>query len=590
VSRSRRKAALMAVIAAVLGGLAVGPVAAAQAAPLAPSALRTAATAAPAEAAAPAFTGRWGNTQLLSGVAALGAGAAWDFVSAVSCGATGYCVAGGVFGGNGTGTYNKGFLAEERHGVWGKAFQPAGLAALNKGNDGGVGGLSCPSAENCLAYGSYQADPDNGNSGQAFIVTESKGAWSAAEELPGLGALAGAVSTSIGGADCRSAGNCAIVGGYSDAAGDNYLFDDLETGGVWGTPQEIAGIAALDVSNLTIAQAVSCGKAGNCAAGGVYYDAKNDGKAFMVSEQAGKWTAAQAIPLPSKSAFNLFDAVDCPPAGPCVAAFDDDGTQAFQAVEQPAGTWGKASAIAGVSQVKGLACPEAGYCTVGGGGTAKTPGAVVATETKGTWANASVLPGKLRMDGVLALACAAVGQCSALGSYEIPAAPVANSSSFVASETNGKWSAGITVPGLKAQFSSLQVIDCTAPLACVAGGDEEGKNAGTSGFVVSENPIRTTVTALKLSAVKLTYGKEQAEKITVTVKPVTGAAVPAAKVSVKSGSKDICTITVKSGGGACALTAKQLAAGTYHLAAAYPGTAAIAASASAAVTLTVNQP
>jgi len=334
---------------------------------------------------------------------------------------------------------------------------------------------------------------------------------------------------------------------------------------------------------------VSCGKAGNCAAGGVYYNAKNDGKAFMVSEQAGKWTAAQAIPLPSKSAFNLFDAVDCPPTGPCVAAFDDDGTQAFKAVEQPNGTWGKASAIAGVSQVRGLACPAAGYCTAAGGGTAKTPGAVVAAETKGTWAKASALPGKLRMTEVLALACAAAGQCSALGSYEIPAAPVANSSSFVASETNGKWSAGTTVPGVKGQFSSLQVIDCTAPLACVAGGDEEGKNSGTSGFVVSEKPIRTTVTALRLSAAKLTYGEEKSEKITVTVKPVTGAAVPAAKISVKSGSKVICAITLKSGKGTCALTAKQLAAGTYHLIAAYPGAGATAASASAPATLTVKR-
>jgi hypothetical protein len=50
----------------------------------------------------------------------------------------------------------------------------------------------------------------------------------------------------------------------------------------------------------------------------------------------------------------------------------------------------------------------------------------------------------------------------------------------------------------------------------------------------------------------------------------------------------VCTITLKAGKGSCALTAKELKSGTYHLSASYPGKGGFSASASAARTLKVT--
>ena len=57
----------------------------------------------------------------------------------------------------------------ERDGVWGKAMAVPGLAALNTGRYAAVDLVSCRSAGNCTATGSYLARHGNG---QGFVVSE----------------------------------------------------------------------------------------------------------------------------------------------------------------------------------------------------------------------------------------------------------------------------------------------------------------------------------------------------------------------------------------------------------------------------------
>jgi hypothetical protein len=97
----------------------------------------------------------------------------------------------------------------------------------------------------------------------------------------------------------------------------------------------------------------------------------------------------------------------------------------------------------------------------------------------------------------------------------------------------------------------------------------------------------TTKTTLALSKSSVTFGKEQTERLSVAVAPQFGG-TPAGTVAVKSGTRTVCTITLKSGKGSCALTAKELKSGTYHLSASYPGKGGFSASASAARTLKVT--
>jgi Bacterial Ig-like domain (group 3) len=97
----------------------------------------------------------------------------------------------------------------------------------------------------------------------------------------------------------------------------------------------------------------------------------------------------------------------------------------------------------------------------------------------------------------------------------------------------------------------------------------------------------TSKTSLSISPATLTYGHEQAERLSVRVAPQF-AGTPSGRVTVSAGGTVVCVITLASGAGSCTLTAKKLAPGRYRLSASYPGSASFAASASAARTLVVS--
>ncbi len=66
---------------------------------------------------------------------------------------------------------------------------------------------------------------------------------------------------------------------------------------------------------------------------------------------------------------------------------------------------------------------------------------------------------------------------------------------------------------------------------------------------------------LSVSAATLAAGHEQAEHITVAVKPLSGG-TPTGTVTVTAGQKDLCAITLGHGSGGCSLRAGQLPQGS----------------------------
>jgi hypothetical protein len=119
-------------------------------------------------------------------------------------------------------------------------------------------------------------------------------------------------------------------------------------------------------------------------------------------------------------------------------------------------------------------------------------------------------------------------------------------------------------------------------------GGDPGNKASASGskpLTVTPEPTSTT---LSLSAARIKVGHEQAEHLTVRVKPQTSG-IPAGKVTVRAGSATLCVITLKSAKGSCTLAASKLRPGTYKLIASYAGGTPYAASASAKKTLTVTR-
>src|SRR5215472_5993782 len=101
------------------------------------------------------------------------------------------------------------------NGGWGNAREVPGSAALNTGGSAGVHQVSCGSAGNCVAAGSYGA----GGHAHPFVSEEKNGTWGKAHAIPGIGVLSGGRGASAHFVSCASAGNCAVVGTYLDAAG-----------------------------------------------------------------------------------------------------------------------------------------------------------------------------------------------------------------------------------------------------------------------------------------------------------------------------------------------------------------------------------
>jgi hypothetical protein len=118
-----------------------------------------------------------------------------------------------------------GMPATAAGGTWGTARYVAG--ALNTGGSAGLLTVSCPSAGDCSAGGSYAHN--SASNQQAFVVNETKGTWGTAEEVPGTAALnvgGGAQITSV---SCVSAGNCGAAGYYSGGKGKEQAFVVNET-------------------------------------------------------------------------------------------------------------------------------------------------------------------------------------------------------------------------------------------------------------------------------------------------------------------------------------------------------------------------
>jgi hypothetical protein len=268
-------------------------------------------------------------------------------------------------------------VVSERHGLWGRAIEVPGSGALNKGGVAPVPSVSCPSAGNCAAGGSYN---DGSGNLQAFVVSERHGVWARAMQVPGSGALNKGGLARINSASCASAGNCAAGGFYADGSGNEQAFVVSERKGVWGRAIEVPGSAALNKGRIAVVSSVSCAAAGTCAAGGFYTDGSGRRQAFVVSERKGVW--GRAIEVPGSAALNKggfaeLNSVSCSSAGNCAGGGSySEGSGPGQAfvVSQRHGVWARAIEVPGSgalnkggdARVNSVSCPSAGNCTAGG--------------------------------------------------------------------------------------------------------------------------------------------------------------------------------------------------------------------------------
>jgi hypothetical protein len=156
-----------------------------------------------------------------------------------------------------------------------------GTAALNQGGDGEIQALSCASAGNCSATGTYGTAA---GAIEVFVVTETNGVWGPAAEAPGSAALNKRGFAELTSVSCASAGNCSAGGSYEDRNFHIQAFVISQQNGRWGTAEEVPGFAALNKRTPANLATVSCGAPGNCGAGGSYKDGQGHLQAFVVNQ------------------------------------------------------------------------------------------------------------------------------------------------------------------------------------------------------------------------------------------------------------------------------------------------------------------
>jgi hypothetical protein len=321
--------------------------------------------------------GTWHDAIEVPGTAALNTGGGnGTEVTSVSCAPAGNCAAGGRY--DSTKGYQA-FVADEVNGTWHDAAEVPGTAALNTGGGYGaaVTSVSCASAGNCAA-GGYYTD-SSGLREQVLVASEVNGTWRPAAEIPGLAALstfAGAEAISV---SCASAGNCAAGGSFTDASDQARAFLVDEVNGTWRAAVKVPGLAALNAGGGAAVNSVSCRSAGNCAAGGSYLGGSGRAQAFVADEVDGAWRDAAEIPgavALNAGGYAVVLSVSCASAGNCAAGgqYQDSttGYQAFVAAEVN-GAWhdtvevpGTAALNGNFAEVTSMSCTTAGSCAAGG--------------------------------------------------------------------------------------------------------------------------------------------------------------------------------------------------------------------------------
>jgi hypothetical protein len=414
---------------------------------------------------------------------------------------------------------------------WGTAREAPGTAVLNAytGPQGGYSGfssVSCSSAGNCAAGGTYQ---DQGGDISAFVISEKNGVWSKAEQVPGIAALnRGGVPTggedspagpAISQVSCASAGNCAVTGTYQNLAEFPRPFVVAERGGVWGKAQEIPGVEAFPPGGPSggedYANSVSCPAAGECTAVGSAGNQPNTrlpGVAFVVSQHRNVWARAQAVKGLTQASTPELMSVSCPTPGNCLAGGLSFSTQlpigktaAFLVTERN-GRWSSAQRIAGLaaldtrhgSDVESVSCSSARNCVITGKFRDQAGDQVyVAGERNGVWGKALAVPGLEALNraggaGATQVSCASAGNCAAGGWY-LTNKFKQRQQAWVASERNGHWARAQEVLGSALNggaYARVDTVSCGAPGNCAAGGfyTPSGKPfyGPRDAFVVSE--------------------------------------------------------------------------------------------------------
>jgi hypothetical protein len=377
------------------------------------------------------------------------------YLPALSCPSAGNCGAGGSYL-DSKGSV-EGLVLSEVKSVWQTPTRLAPPAQANADPQVTINALSCATPGNCSAVGSFE---DTHSNGQSFVANEVNGAWKQAQEVS-LPSNAGTSlqNSQIHSVVCWSTGNCSAIGSYFDDTKPMAYAQGLEVNevhGVWGHARETVLPPNTNIDPFININQVACTRTGNCAAVGSFITKENVTDALMISEVNGAWKSAVALVLP-----------------------------------------GDASAYPGAA-LSEVTCVAAGDCTAIGTYTDVAGGidGMIATETHGTWARAlaMVMPSGAAANprtfffGYGGLACPSIGNCSAGGQYLIGTSTFEG---FLINEVHGTWHSAteMALPSgalMAGRNGGVVAVSCRSAGNCSAGAAYVDGTSSYQALIVNE--------------------------------------------------------------------------------------------------------
>ena len=307
--------------------------------------------------------------------------------------------------------------------TWAAVEPPAGLQAL--------GGVSCGSAEDCLAVGS-----GTGGTGAVLATTDGGTHWTVLT-LPSSAGVVYAVS-------CRSALDCAAVGGAETPT----LITTSTGGATWDVKTTHKGGSLDDVS---------CASTSDCLAVG---NSNSNGVAYATMNGGSSWTS-ETVPRGQM----LLNSVSCPATSDCaVVGATADNVGDAMATKNEGARWEAGTVPGGIADLRAVSCPSTSDCTAVGdfvGGD----GAILSTRNGGATWQLKTAPGGV---GLHSVSCPSTNDCVAVGRTDDN---FSGGVGAIVATTNG----GVTWR-LKASFAGiwrLTGVSCASTRDCVAVGVDQ---------------------------------------------------------------------------------------------------------------------
>jgi hypothetical protein len=437
------------------------------------------------------------------------AGAVRSSLAAVSCTAGGACTAVGTSTDSGN---NESTLAEARNGTsWliQTTSSPSPISMLQS--------VSCSGSGSCTAVGQYF----NEGSGSYVMLAEADtgGTWT----VPSLPSPANSLTTTLLGVSCRSASDCTAVGSYQLQNGSDLTLVEVSSGSSWSiqTTSQVSGEVFASVSCTTTTcegvgvhfaasgekslaevgtatswtsqsvpattgseassfSGISCFSASDCTAVGNYQTLT--GSAVALAEH---WSGtAWSVQVTPRSVVGNLDAVSCPSTNWCTAVGSNESSGGVLVEARSGTTWSieNTPTPAGATPVlNAVSCVSATDCTaVGDYNTGDAYATLVESWNGSKWSIVpSPSPGGNEFDDFSALDgvwCSSSTSCLAVGTEGYFSA-----TDTLAEVWNGvTWTVQTTPNPAGATESTLSAISCSAAATCIAVGIAAGSSGNTT--------------------------------------------------------------------------------------------------------------